>query len=1086
MARADQTEIPPAEPGARRRPIRTALVWIVLGLLALAALAALITWLSRERIAGNLIDQALEDQGLKASYDIGSIGAQEQVLENLVIGDPAAPDFTAQQVVVGVIYNWGAPEIGPIRIERPRLFGTYREGVLSFGALDPVLFAESEEPAGIPALDIAIVDGGAQIETEYGTIGLALNGAGLLTDGFTGTLAATAPGLGVENCRADTATLYGTVAMEAGAPRFEGPLRVRDVTCAGVTLARADFGTTLRSDADFAGVEADIDFAGQSLMYGGAAVSDLDGEARVTFGPDGLRVVHDLSLAAVETQAGALAMVRADGSLRSDAALETFDWKADLTGEGADFATTATSALTDMRSSTAQTMLEPLIAKLQRNLASAARGGVITAQVNARSSPQGQSITIPLARFRAGSGDTLLAVSRASLVSDSAGTMRLQGNFATAGEGLPQINGRMEQVSGGALGLRMTMAEYRADASRLAVPRMEVRQDERGVLRFDGRVEASGAIPGGSVTGLEIPINGAWAPGGAVAIASRCETVRFASLTYYDLTLDGRSTRLCPVDGKPMLRYGETLALAAQTSNIALAGALGETPMALTAQSGVFQYPGPFALENLTAQIGKDDSAVTLSAARVSGAVDETIGGTFEQARAAIAAVPLDFDQLAGKWSFEGDRLNVSEAYLRVSDRIAGTQYTQARFEPLTAQGATLSLLGNVIEANAALRHPGSGTLITDVAVTHDLGTAEGSASLDVPGVTFGEALELDDLTYLTFGVIASTKGTVSGEGRVSWTAEDITSSGVFGTQGLDLAAAFGPVRGLKGTVRFTDLLSLSTAPDQLIEIASVNPGIEVLDGEVRLTLIEGTRLKIEAARWPFMGGELIMRPTDIQYGTDKEQVYVLEIVGLDAAKFVAQMELTNLSATGTFDGTVPVIFDAVGNGRIAGGLLISRAPGGNVSYVGELTYEDLGAISNYAFQSLRSLDYSQMSVQLGGELTGEILTRFQIDGVRQGAGADRNFITRRLAKLPIRFNVNVRSENFYELATMVRTFFDAESLPDPVDRGILGTDGQRLTMPPPLTPQPAPPPAPDPAPSPEALRPSDTSVQPPESEAMP
>jgi len=75
------------------------------------------------------------------------------------------------------------------------------------------------------------------------------------------------------------------------------------------------------------------------------------------------------------------------------------------------------------------------------------------------------------------------------------------------------------------------------------------------------------------------------------------------------------------------------------------------------------------------------------------------------------------------------------------------------------------------------------------------------------------------------------------------------------------------------------------------------------------------------------------------------------------------------------------------------------------------------------------------MSVGLGGDLAGEIVTSFNFDGVRQGAGTSRNFITRRLAKLPIRFRVNVRSENFYELATMVRSFWDADYLGDPTSR---------------------------------------------------
>jgi hypothetical protein len=171
----------------------------------------------------------------------------------------------------------------------------------------------------------------------------------------------------------------------------------------------------------------------------------------------------------------------------------------------------------------------------------------------------------------------------------------------------------------------------------------------------------------------------------------------------------------------------------------------------------------------------------------------------------------------------------------------------------------------------------------------------------------------------------------------------------------------------------------------------------------------------------------------------------VFEIIGLDAATFVAQMELTNLGATGVFDGTVPIVFDKDGNGRIEGGLLLSRAPGGNVAYIGELTYEDLGTMGNYAFEALRSLDYNQMSVGLNGSIAGEIITNFQFDGVQQGAGTSQNFVTRRLAKLPIRFKINVRSENFYEMAMMVRSFWDVDFLGNPVDRGLLRAEDGRF-----------------------------------------
>jgi translocation and assembly module TamB len=293
--------------------------------------------------------------------------------------------------------------------------------------------------------------------------------------------------------------------------------------------------------------------------------------------------------------------------------------------------------------------------------------------------------------------------------------------------------------------------------------------------------------------------------------------------------------------------------------------------------------------------------------------------------------------------------------------------------------------------------------------------------------------------------VIAFADGSVNGTGRIDWRGEEITSSGTFASDGLDFAAAFGPVRGLAGEVVFTDLLNLTTAPDQRLRIAAINPGIEVLEGTVQFELRDSTRLSLEDARFPFMGGELMMRPLVMDFGQPEERRYVFEIIGLDAATFVAQMELTNLGATGTFDGTVPIVFDADGNGRIEQGLLLSRAGGGNVAYIGELTYEDLGTMGNYAFSALRSLDYRQMSIGLNGNLAGEIITNFDFDGVRQGAGTSQNFVTRRLAKLPIRFKVNVRSENFYELATMVRSFWDADYLGNPVDQGLLKAENGRF-----------------------------------------
>jgi hypothetical protein len=463
---------------------------------------------------------------------------------------------------------------------------------------------------------------------------------------------------------------------------------------------------------------------------------------------------------------------------------------------------------------------------------------------------------------------------------------------------------------------------------------------------------------------------------------------------------------------------------------------------------------------------------VRLTAANVTGSLAGDIAGAFEGGTAQLAAVPLDLDALAGRWAYGDGLLRVSEGAFALTDRPPDGS---ARFNPLMARGASLLFDGERITADAVLRHPGSSRAVAEVAIAHRLEDVTGSARITVPGITFDKGLQPEDLSELTKGVVALAEGTVKGSGQIDWTADTITSSGTFGSDGIDFAAAFGPVRGIAGNVRFTDLLSLTTAPDQRVTIAAINPGVEVLAGTVQFELKDGTQLSLEEATFPFMGGMLLLQPLAMDFGRSEERRYVFEIIGLDAATFVTQMELTNIGATGTFDGTVPIIFDTNGNGRIEGGLLLSRPGGGNVAYIGDLTYEDLGAMGNYAFEALRSLDYRDMRIGLSGDLAGEIITNFDFDGVRQGQGASQNFITRRLAKLPIQFRVNVRSQNFSQLAIIARGYSDPSKWGDPFDLGLIRVENGKLILkqPEPTPPTPASPPQPRP-------------VQPPESDPLP
>lgn len=1041
-ADAQDITVPEGSSTRRLRPRR----WrsrIALGLGAAVLLGAGTAWFTRERIAGNVIDSYLQQSGVPATYDIVSIGPNAQVIENLVIGDPARPDLTVRRMVIETGVGWAGPEVRRVRVEGARLFASLRGGTFSLGALDPLVFTGSDAPPALPAIDVTLSDARALLESDYGRIGVKLEGSGRIDDGFAGTLAATAPGIGVEGCRAETATLYGKLATDNGAPRLDGPLRIGGLACGGVSLAKADIGTLMSLNADFSAAEADLRVTGQRAAFADTTAGGLGGTAKVNWSPGRLALGHELALTGVASPQGRLARIVAEGSWRGAADGSSGQWEGTLRGAGLAPANDIAASLAAAERGLEGTLLAPLIAKARGGVTRALNGASVRAEGIIRHKGTDASLIVPEASLATRSGTRVLALSRLSARLGAQGVSGLGGNFLAGGEGLPSINGRMQQQASGWT-LRMAMADYAAGANRLALPRLTVRTTSGGTIAFDGLVTASGDLPGGAVNDLAVPLEGTWSSGGGLAVGARCTPLRFTKLALSGLALDGQQITLCPEGNGPILAYRDALSLAARTGPLNLAGALGENPATLAANRVVLRYPQPFAIEGLAATIGTGDSEVRMAADSLTGSFAGDVAGAFTGGSARLAAVPFDLDAITGRWSFADSILRLDNAAFTLSDRPAKGE---ARFVPLTAKDATLTLADNRVTADALLRHPESGRGVANVAITHNLDTAAGRALLSVPGLVFDRTLQPEDLTYLAKGVIALADGTITGEGRVDWNGEAITSSGTFGSDGFDLAAAFGPVRGLAGKIVFTDLINLTTAPDQTVTIAAINPGVEVLAGRVQFELKNGTLLSLEDARFPFMGGTLQMRPLVMDFGQPEERRYVFEIIAVDAATFVSEMELTNLSATGTFDGTVPIIFDANGNGRIEGGLLLSRAGGGNVAYIGELTYEDLGAMGNYAFSALRSLDYRQMRIGLAGDLAGEIITSFDFDGVRQGAGTSQNFVTRRLAKLPIQFKINVRSQNFSQLAIIARGYSDPTAWGDPFDMGLLRMENGKLIM---------------------------------------
>ncbi len=286
----------PPRPVWRKRSVR-----FLFALALLIGLAVLGAWLARDRLAGGVIDEQLAALDLPATYDVERIGPGEQVLTDIVIGDPARPDLTIARMRVALGWNWrtmlSGPTVGRVTVDKARLFGTVNEDGISFGSLDPLLFGGDDTEAGLPAIDLALRDGSALIETPYGPVGVKLDGEGDLASGFTATAAATAPALAIADCRLSKVTAFGTLQTRSDGLDFEGPVRLGNARCSEseVAVRTAAFQTTASTDLKFSDVSIATQTDIASLAAAGSTLRAIRGPVEAKWRAGDIDAVLDLA-----------------------------------------------------------------------------------------------------------------------------------------------------------------------------------------------------------------------------------------------------------------------------------------------------------------------------------------------------------------------------------------------------------------------------------------------------------------------------------------------------------------------------------------------------------------------------------------------------------------------------------------------------------------------------------------------------------------------------------------------------------------------------------------------------------------------
>ena len=1001
-------------------------------------------WLVRKPVAAHFIDDALRARGVAARYEVAQIGLQTQRLTNVRIGDPARPDLIADWVEVDTSLWVSGASVTAIRIGTVRLRARLADGKVSFGAIDRLLPAPSGKPVALPDVHAEIGDARVALATPYGAVAVRVKGSGRLNDGFTGTIGARGARLAWGGCQLDSAAAALDLRIVQARPDLRGPLTLTGAACDGLRVAdaRADLSVALSTGLDRWKGTARIAVA---------AVDTVTGRLRAISGPVGfVGSAKDVS-GTVDLRSGAFAAASATGA--STALVGRYRYAAGLAFDGSARAGHVVlpprllAGFDRYRSIGAGTPVAPLAANLVAGVQAAGRSVDLDAQISAIVDGLRGQIGVSRLSFASASGArATIAGGRGIRYRWPDGAAWIDSDAQISGGGLPDARIHLSQAApGAALIGRAVVAPYEAGGSRLVLSSVAFSASPGGATRVTTRVALSGALGDGRVEALSLPIAARWDGASRLVVNAACAPLGFDRLRSAGLDLRRSSVTLCPLDGGLVRLERGGLRGGGMIGPARLGGTLGSAPIDLTTRHAEWRLgEQSIAVTGLGARFGTPERVTRLDVATLSGSLaGGALHGTFAGAGGQIGNVPLLLSAAAGNWRFAARKLSLDGA-LAVADAAP-----DPRFMPLTARSVALSLIDNRIAATGTLFEPTQSVKVADVSIAHDLGAGTGHADLIVPGITFGDRFQPGQLTQLTYGVIANVVGSVNGAGHIRWTPQGVTSDGVFRTAGTDLAAAFGPVTGIAGEIRFTDLLALETAAGQVATIKTINPGVPVTDGTVRYHLLAGTRIAVEEGRWPFAGGALTLEPTVLDFGEARERRMTFRVTGVDAGQFLQQFDFKNLNATGVFDGTLPMVFDATG-GRVDGGHLVVRPGGGTIAYVGEVTQKDVGFWGNFAFQALKSLRYRDLDVVMNGPLAGEIITEVRFAGVAQGAGAKRNFLFDRLQKLPIVFNLRIKAP-FRQLIDSAQSFYDPKRL---IERNLPALlEEQDKRAPPPITP---------------------------------
>src|SRR5687767_2811413 len=786
----------------RRYRGRRAFMIVGIGLMILLLIALAGLWIARRPIATEFLEREFERRGVDATYRLDRVGLRTQQVSNLVIGDPRRPDLTARFAQIQTRIKWnGSVEVYRVVARGVRLRGRLVKGKVSWGQIDKLLPPPTDKPFQLPDFVLDVADSSISLATPFGHLGIALQGAGNLSGGFKGRMAAASRRFVPGQCQIIDLKANVAVQVEARRPHVEGPLRVGRLVCpkSRFEIVEPRFDINSRFNEAFTSYDGRGRMAIPSLVAGENGLAAFVGDLTFRGSPDA--TYGSVRLAAQRSRLATIyaERTRLEGRYRLGLTGGTFVMVGDYAANRATLDPSMLAPVTAALAAAKGTPVGPVATAIGNAIRRTTSEFDADGEIRVVNFPGGGAVRIESAEVTAPNGARARVSGRDGVTYYWPGNrLRVDGIIQMVGGGLPTGRVDIRQPRSGApMSGIAEIAPYRVGQSRLALAPIRFAAASDGATAVSTVMVVDGPFDDGRVRALRVPLTGRFGSRTGVAFGTACAEISWQFVQFRQLQIGQTRLPVCPI-GPAMVSQapGGSARWGARLANPVLQGRLGNSPLRLAASSGRIEGKR-FDLNALALRLGRPTAPIIFDARRLEGSFGgRGVAGTFSGARSTIGNVPLAMSEMAGSWRvYKGDL--TANGAMTVTDRAP-----EPRFYPLRSDNVHFTLAGDYVRANGSLNHPASGTKVTDVDIEHRLSTGAGHALLDVPGITFGEILQPEELTRLTEGVIALVQGTVTGQGRIDWSGGGrVSSTGEFSTVGMDLAAPFGPVTGLTTTV---------------------------------------------------------------------------------------------------------------------------------------------------------------------------------------------------------------------------------------------------------------------------------------------